>query len=283
MHGTHGQALALLEKLDEKQKSCHDTLAAIDTTLQGVLVAQSTTTAPSPNVGSSDIHQHLVSLKGRIAAATSAVSNPILRHALQQELESILPKIAACLAQVSDHELRRSEVTSFDIGATPQPHSTKTHTKLIGSFAIASVFGTLQLTTTLATTFVLQKCGNIAFQESKSTHTKAVLYPSQWLQKYGLNHGLFIRLSLSSWGLDCSLKSYRAVPDNAPIFGYCIDGNMKAVQELFDSGLASPWDNDSRGFTPLFVSPRTTYPQPVHRVLTSGAVETIQLTISDGC
>jgi hypothetical protein len=82
MHGTHGQALALLENLHEKQKSCHNTLAAIDTTLQGVLVAQSTTTAQSPNVGSSDIHQHLVSLKGRIAAATSAVSNPILRHAL---------------------------------------------------------------------------------------------------------------------------------------------------------------------------------------------------------
>lgn len=264
MHGTHGQTLALLERIDQKQKSHQDTLAAIDTTLQGIVVAHSTTTAPSSNVESSDMNQHLVVLQEKIAAATSTVSNPVLRHIFQQELESTLPKLAARLAQVSDHELGGIETSSFDRGVTPQPPNTKTYAKLIGYFSIASVFGTLRLTTTSTTTFVSQKYPKLIFPKSKSIHTATVLYPVPWVQKYGINHGLFIRLSLSSGGLDCSLKSYRAVPDNAPIFDYCKEGNIEAIQALFDSGLASPWDNNSRGFTPLFVSPRTTYPQPVH-------------------
>ena len=63
-----------------------------------------------------------------------------------------------------------------------------------------------------------------------------------------------MQVSRSSWGLECSLTCYRAVPDDAPIFDYCRNGNAKTIQTLFDGGLASPWDTDSRGFTPLFVS-----------------------------
>jgi len=63
-----------------------------------------------------------------------------------------------------------------------------------------------------------------------------------------------MQVSRSSCGLDCSLTSYRAVPDDAPVFDYCRNGNVKAIQALFDGGLASPWDTNSKGFTPLFVS-----------------------------
>jgi hypothetical protein len=259
MHGTCGQALLLLEKKDKEEKYCQDSLTAIDTAvtaLRGILVAQSTTATTSSSIRSSDMDQHLAILKERVVAATSAISNPILRHALQKELESTLPILAARLAQVSNHELERNEaiLSNPSEEAISHPPHTKTCTKVLGSFAIPSVFGTLCVITTMATTFVPRKKGGRTLQETKSTHTKALLYPAQWLQKFGLSYGVFMRLSLSSCGLDCSLKSYRAVPDNAPIFDYCMDGDIKAIQKSFDSGLASPWDRNSLGFTPLFVS-----------------------------
>jgi hypothetical protein len=264
MHGTHDQALALLERVDEKQRSCQATLAAIDNALQGVLVAQGTTTLQPSNAGSTDMSHHLVVLRKSIATTISAVSNPFLRNALQEELDSVLQKLATCLAQVSDHDLELIEAPKFRVPVepTPQPRNTKTYTKLIGSFATASVLGTLHLSTTLTTTFVPHKRGISVFQQFRSTHTKAVLHPARWLQQCGLHRGFIMRLSLNSLGLDCSLKSYRAVPDNAPVFDYCRDGNIKAVQALFDSGLASPWDANSRGFTPLFVSVCLAYPRP---------------------
>jgi hypothetical protein len=259
--GTHDKALTLLKRVDENQKSYQDTLATIETKLQGLLVAQSITTAPSSSAASSDWSQHFVVLENRIAAATSAVSNPLLRSALQQELESILRKLAACLARVSDTEPGLNEAIASEVPdvATSWPLYLKTYTKLIGSFTTTSVFGTFHLTSTLTITLIPQKYGELRCQEIRTTHSKAVLHPPQWLQQCGLNRGLFMRLSLSSWGLDSSLKSYRAVPDDAPVFGFCREGNIKAVQVLFDRGLASPWDTDSRGFTPLFVSPRTAY------------------------
>ena len=64
-----------------------------------------------------------------------------------------------------------------------------------------------------------------------------------------------MQVSISSWGLDCSIKQYRAVPDSAAIFYYCKNGDIKSVQALFNNSLASPWDTNSKGFTLLFVSP----------------------------
>lgn len=220
------------------------------------MVAQTTTATVSSTIQSSDMDWHLAILKERVAAATSVISNPVLRHALQKELASTLPKLVECLAQAFNHEIERNEAILCNPHeeATSHPSHTKTCTKVLGSFAISTVFGTLCVITTLATTFVPRKYGSRTLQETKITHTKALLYPAKWRQKFGLSYGVFMRLSLSSFGLECSFKSYRAVPDNAPIFDYCMDGDIKAIQELFDSGLASPWDRNSRGFTPLFVS-----------------------------
>ncbi len=56
-----------------------------------------------------------VVFKTRLAAATAAVNNPLIRNALQEELDLILPKLASCLTQVSDHEVVLNEATAFDV------------------------------------------------------------------------------------------------------------------------------------------------------------------------
>jgi hypothetical protein len=84
--------------------------------------------------------------------------------------------------------------------------------------------------------------------------TVVTVHPSQWLMTCGMNFGIQAEFSESIWGFEYRLKSYRAVPDNALIFELCEKGDTTAIQRLFDERRASPWDTNSRGLTPLFVS-----------------------------
>jgi hypothetical protein len=80
------------------------------------------------------------------------------------------------------------------------------------------------------------------------------VHPSRWLLFSGLNFGIQIILSKSFQGIDYRFKSYRAVPDDALIFKLSEKGETAAIQSLFDERKASPWDTNSSGLTPLFVS-----------------------------
>jgi hypothetical protein len=57
----------------------------------------------------------------------------------------------------------------------------------------------------------------------------------------------------STTGWKYSFQSFRTVPDDSLIFEYCKEGNIGAIQSLFKRGLASPWDRDAKGRTPLWV------------------------------
>lgn len=51
-----------------------------------------------------------------------------------------------------------------------------------------------------------------------------------------------------------NLRTFRTVPLNALIFEFCQKGNVAGIRSLFQRGLASPFDRDVVGWTPLHVS-----------------------------
>ena len=51
-----------------------------------------------------------------------------------------------------------------------------------------------------------------------------------------------------------SLNSIRRVPDDSPIFQFCINGDLQNVKELVYDGTASAFDVDRNGWSPLHVS-----------------------------
>ena len=56
-------------------------------------------------------------------------------------------------------------------------------------------------------------------------------------------------------GPTVSLSMPRAIPDNAPILFFAVQGNLEGIRSLFDQGLASPYDvGISNGRTALHVS-----------------------------
>ncbi|OAQ99079.1 hypothetical protein LLEC1_06479 [Akanthomyces lecanii] len=53
-------------------------------------------------------------------------------------------------------------------------------------------------------------------------------------------------------GPSLQLRTFRHVPDSAPVINYTINGNVKALKALFGQGLASPVDvSDTRGYSLL--------------------------------
>ncbi len=67
-----------------------------------------------------------------------------------------------------------------------------------------------------------------------------------------------VRLELGTYGSlrpELSLRSLRRVPDSAKCVLYAKDGNIEGLKDLFQRGLASPWDvSSTRGYTLARVS-----------------------------
>ena len=92
-------------------------------------------------------------------------------------------------------------------------------------------------------------------QDQYENETAYTIRPAPWLLWLGVRYGLHFRLSSSSTqGWKHSLNTFRPMPDDAPIFEHCKQGDMTAVIRLLSEGLASIKDTNSRGYTPLHVS-----------------------------
>ena len=115
--------------------------------------------------------------------------------------------------------------------------------------ATETLFGTVWLRTT---TVRAGSCSN----SSKAVYevNSFVYYPSWWLKKFGLNHGVEASLSSSTKGWQFAFNPIRAVPANSLIFDFCKRGNIDAVKRLIARGDASVRDTSPKGWTPLHVS-----------------------------
>ena len=98
------------------------------------------------------------------------------------------------------------------------------------------------------------EAGSTASEGTYEIITSLIFYPSQWLTKIGVRHGMEANLSASTSGFRFNVTPIRAVPDNSFIFELCAAGKLDGVQRLFRRGEASVRDTNSNGWTPLHVS-----------------------------
>ena len=81
------------------------------------------------------------------------------------------------------------------------------------------------------------------------------ILPAGWLLKLGFNCAYNFSIHDSSTqGWQFTIRPINLVPDDAPIFGYCEQGNIEMVRDLMSKNLACVRDVDSHGMTPLHVS-----------------------------
>lgn len=80
-----------------------------------------------------------------------------------------------------------------------------------------------------------------------ATDTSAVLIarlqPPRWLSSAAWD--LNVEKAISGWRI--TFRPFHLVPDDSAVFRYAREGNWPGLRQLFDAGLASPYDRDQRG------------------------------------
>lgn len=84
----------------------------------------------------------------------------------------------------------------------------------------------------------------------KETQTLIRAQPPPWL--FRRRFDLYTSRSHSGW--DFSLNVYNVRPSDAPIFEYVEEGDISAIQQLFQENMASVFDVDEEGKSLLHVS-----------------------------
>jgi TFIIF-interacting CTD phosphatase-like protein len=101
------------------------------------LVAQGPTQATTTSLDISDITEHSADLRRRITSSLAAIPNPLLRHTLQQELETLIPQLTPMLLHDSTTSPKLSDC----------PASRKnTHVKLVRASSKRNILGTIRVT-----------------------------------------------------------------------------------------------------------------------------------------
>jgi len=202
-----------------------------------------------------DVGSHINALKTEARKLASTVSNPVARVGYEKMIE-------AAISQVSDglkSEQKDAIGSSADSRKLVMASSTETstiHNRTWHQYSCnTSPFGQLFIRSKFSESNSHNESEDTEYEETQHRiETTLRLHPSRWLQICGITHGIQIAFSKSFQGLDCRLRTYRAVPDNSPIFEFCRKNDVDGIRRLFDERRASPWDTDSGGWTPLHVS-----------------------------
>ncbi|KAH9223809.1 hypothetical protein DL95DRAFT_517174 [Leptodontidium sp. 2 PMI_412] len=193
-----------------------------------LLQQRSQATTEIVSMESLNIDEHLKVLREecrKTAAGILGIFNPVARFKFENLMDSALTQISSGLGSSDgmSHTTAMSEKSLVAEGTTKKPRRYseihhRTWTTYL--FSISSPFGRLH-----PVSRALEPLGsNSAREESRhcflqSMKTTLTFHPSQWLLSSGVNFGIQVLLSKSIQGLDCRLKSYRAVADNSLVFG----------------------------------------------------------------
>lgn len=214
--------------------------------------------------------------------ASSMISNKIgkafMKHSLQLAVENLFD--SGTVEQLMDKTIRR--VTTFDsmcsgeyssegydIHSSPMPKEgrsqptdaenkdsrprSRCHRSRIchRTSSMGVVVGTIWVRTS---TLHVEPGLTISGGKFEIT-TSFIFYPASWLARIGFHYGVEASLHDSTAGWRFNFSPVRAVPDDSLIFELCGMGEVSAVELLLQRGDASIRDTNSKGWTPLHVSP----------------------------
>lgn len=247
---------------------------------------QSSKTVTTVSSGPADIVGHIDDLRAESRRISSSVANPILRSGFEMGVnnayeglkrhlegqpsmkshepakhpgfteESLSPTEICDNAEDSAASVRGKLVRTISTKKRPNHKRSRLRDKVDEYNSMTeNMLGTISFITK---TFHLRARRSADLDACPSDNqyefeTSFTLHPAPWLIRCGLNFGLRVAVARSTQGWKQNLESYRAVPDDSAIFMHSFKGDLGAVRSLFSSGMASPLDTNSQGWTPLHV------------------------------
>ncbi|KAG4416838.1 hypothetical protein IFR04_010034 [Cadophora malorum] len=200
-------------------QSQQQTLATITQGVAALLQQRSQDTTTSVSTDSRDIADHLKALKMECRKAAAGIGNPVARFGFENMMDKPLTQLSSGLDATS-HLDGTSPADSYLNGDTAStmprsPSASQYRRTQTYRSKSSSFFGTLYVVPKATLPAELNHSDD-EVEEIIPEHFQTTMkfHPSQWLLRFG--------------------------------------GDNKAIQRLFDSGQASPWDRDSYGKAPLF-------------------------------
>ncbi len=209
---------------------------------------------------------HTNTLRGEASRICRLIQNPVQRVGF--ELGSDI-----AVQDLADNPSRDQTRTSWPLAKTKigrfasshpdetsprSKHQRRTNCTLSTGYSIKqTLFGAI---TTTTTTRVLNSNSvddeSLDDEDYQYEHESTVrILPAQWLLKLGFNYAYTFSTNDSlTKGWQFCVKPISLVPDDASIFRFCRQGNIKGVRDLISKDLASVRDVNSDGWTALHVS-----------------------------
>ena len=196
------------------------------------------------------------------------IQNPVHRAGLEIASEVAVKDLASNLAEdqsrtpqlltnVGPESEHATLSHRHEISRRAKRQTLKNETWTIRESTSQTFFGSIVTTTrtrSLKSRFVEDDDEECQYEHESSFR----ILPAQWLLKLGFNYAYnFSTHDPSTQGWKWCIEPINLVPDDAPIFEFCRQGNLGKVRGLLSQNLASVRDVDSLGFTPLHVSQAT--------------------------
>ena len=223
----------------------------------GLLQKQTSQTVLSASDGGLNTGGHTATLTTRFQELTPTVPNPTERFKIERSAESTIFQALTNLECANRKKLTAAPNVRIQYARAAPWRLTTIRNKKRNRMRFECVFGVIDFLTSTWNSTRYDEGQNL-FEDNTAhynSETSFTVHPSRWVQLCGINYGIQVAFSKSLTGLQWRLRTHRAVPDDAEIFEACRRGDVDTVRLLFHERQASPFDTNSRGFTPLFVSP----------------------------
>ena len=209
----------------------------------------------------SSLESHIATLQSQISQLALVIPQPSLRIGLEQGVPRALQDVSehppssfhGCTKGIEPRDRRRQNPKAGRIRKEMLLQRSNYFTRnFVGTFHISSEIYRFA--------GIFDKDSEDLDESDFIRKTSIRIHPASWLIRFGMNFGAIFESQINAYDWKYRLDSFRAVPDDADIFGACLRGDIDAVKELFTLGKASIWDTDSNGWTPLHVRISFLYP-----------------------
>ena len=213
-------------------------------------------------------YEHTNAFRAETSRICRNIQNPVHRAGLEIASEVAVKDLASNLAEDQSRtaqlltnvgpEFEHATLTHRDEFSRRAKRQTLTNTtSTTSSYISRTFFGSIVTTTrtrSLKSRFVEDDDSDDEECQYEQESSFRIL-PAQWLLKLGFNYAYnFSTHDSSIQGWQWCIKPVNLVPNDAPIFEFCRQGNLEKVRGLLSQNLASVRDVSSWGWTPLHVS-----------------------------
>ncbi|KAI9717675.1 MAG: hypothetical protein M1812_004620 [Candelaria pacifica] len=209
-----------------------------------------------------DIHSAVRQIQHRISTVELSLSSQadhfertmsgIVKSALTSpEIQTVLQSLVTTAISSTSHGSTRpsSGQELHRIKVPPQKHSQRRLSIEVSSYrqSYKSFFGTIHYCTKVLKTAGSRSDAEPDFVQRHEMETTFIIVPAPWIS----HRAVRVAYSNSSQGPFFTLRFSPVVPNDALVFEFAKTGNVEGMRSLFGKGLASAWDTDMRGYTPL--------------------------------